>query len=109
MREFRRVREDFNEIPGLHNPGKIGCTHAAIDDGASNAESGGNDALAAKMISGLAREFLDDALELRELFTGEALPEDERKCATLFREERQIALRPTNVPCEDQVSPPRIF
>ncbi len=104
-----RDAEHFNEIGSLHNPGKIGGTHAAIDDGAGNAKSGGNDGLAAKMISSLAREFLDDAFELRELLAGEALPEDEREVAAFFGEERQIALRPANVPCEDQMSPPQIF
>jgi hypothetical protein len=104
-----RDAEHFNEIRSLHNPRKIGGTHAAIDDGASDAESGSNDAFLPKMISGLAREFLDDALELRELLAREALPEDEREVAAFFREERQIALRPANVACEDQMSPPAKF
>src|SRR5258708_1944375 len=77
--------EDLNEIRSLDNPRKIGGTHAAVDDRAGNAESGGNDVLAAKMLSGLAREFLDDALELREFFSGEALPENQRQVAAFFR------------------------
>src|SRR5216683_2887164 len=59
-----------------------------------------------QMIGGLAREFLDDALELRELLASKALLEDGRERAAFFREKRKITLRPPNVPCKDQVFPP---
>src|SRR5437660_12345855 len=99
-----RDAEHFNKIRSLDNPWQVGCSNSAIDDGASDAESCGNDALAAKLISGLAREFLDDALELREPFSGAALPENTCESATLFGQEPQVALRPPTVPSEDQTS-----
>src|SRR5260370_22981147 len=98
--------EFLDESLGLHDPGKIGGTHPAVDDWSGDAESGGNNAFLAKMLGHLAREFLDDELELRELLAGEALLEDGRERATLLREERQITLRPANVSREDQASPP---
>src|SRR5260370_3469858 len=55
-----RDAEHVNEIGSLHNPRKIGGTHASIDNWASDTETGGNNALAIKMLSGLARTFLDD-------------------------------------------------
>jgi hypothetical protein len=85
---------------------KIRGPHAAIDHRSGNAEAGGNDALLAQMFGRLAREFLDDALELREFLACEALLEDGRERTAFFREERQITLRPTHVSREDQSSPP---
>src|SRR6266704_2281548 len=95
----------FDERLGIDDPRKIGGSHGAIDHWPGDAESGGNDAVLAQMIGCLAGEFLDDALELRELFAREALLEDGRECAALFREERQITLRPANVPCKDHLFP----
>src|SRR6266403_5627051 len=94
-----------DEGSSIDNPRKIRGSNAAIDHRAGNAESSGNDALLAEMIGRLAREFLDDALKLRELLACEALLEDGRKCAAFFRKERQITLRPANVPCKDQLFP----
>src|SRR6266852_9800724 len=95
-----------DEGSSIDNPRKIRGSNAAIDHRAGNAEASGNDAFLAEMIGRLAREFLDDALKLRELLACEALLEDGRERAAFFRKERQITLRPANVSREDQSSPP---
>src|SRR5260370_41845485 len=95
----------FDEGRGIDDPRKIRRPHAAIDHRPCNAKACGNDAFVAQMIGGLAREFLDDALELRELLACEALLEDGRERAAFFREKRQITLRPANVACKDHLFP----
>src|SRR6266576_2953369 len=80
-------------------------SHAAIDHRPGDAEAGGYDAFLAEMFGRLPRELLDDALELRELLACEALLEDGRERAAFFRKERQITLRPANIPCKDQLFP----
>ncbi len=90
---------------GIHDPGKIGSAHAAVDDRPGDTEAGGHDAFLAQMSSGLMRKFLGDALELRVLFASEALREDGRESAAIFRQERQITLRPANVACKDHRFP----
>src|SRR5712692_2225214 len=99
----------FAESLGINDPGKIGSAHPAVDDRPGDAEAGGNDAFLAQMFGRLAREFLGDALELRELFASEALLEDGRESAAFFREERQITLCPANVSCQDHLFPLRRY
>src|ERR1700724_402390 len=84
----------FDEGRGIDDPRKIRGSNAAIDHRAGNAEAGGNDAFLAQMFGRLAREFLDDALELREFLACEALLEDRCERAAFLRKERQITLRP---------------
>jgi hypothetical protein len=95
----------FDKTLGFDNPRKIRGSDATIDNRAGDPEASGKDAFLAKMIGGLAREFLDDALELSELFAREALLEDRRERAAFFRKKRQITLRPANVPCKDHLCP----
>src|SRR5204862_2352201 len=61
--------------------------------------------LCAEVVGGLPGKFLDDALELRKFLAPEALLEDGRECAAFFGKERQITLRPANVPCKDHQFP----
>jgi len=95
----------LNESFGVYNPGKIRGPHGAIDHRPGDAEARGNDTLFAEVVGGLAGKFLDDALELRKFLAREALLEDGRECAALFGKERQITLRPANVPCKDHQFP----
>src|SRR5260370_875540 len=100
----------FDEGRGIDDPRKIRRSHGSIDDRAGDAEARGYDPLAPQMLCRLAREFVDDALELRELLTCEALPEDGRERAAFFRKKRQITLRPANIPCKDHLFPlPRLL
>src|SRR5260370_35800929 len=99
----------FDEGRGIDDPRKIRRSDGAIDHRPCNAEACGNDAFVAEMFGRLAREFLDDTLELRELLACEALPEDGRERAAFFRKKRQITLRPANIPCKDHLFPlPRL-
>src|SRR6266481_5184015 len=86
----------FDEASGVDDPWKICRSHGAVDHRPGNAEAGGDDAFLSEMIGGLAREFLDDAFELRELLACEALLEDGRERAAFFGKKRQITLRPAN-------------
>src|SRR6202521_5613205 len=89
----------------MYDRGEICRSPPAIDHRPGDTEAGGKDAFLAQMFGCLAREFLDDALELREFFACEALLEDGREYSAFFREESQITLRPANVPCKDHLFP----
>src|SRR5260370_8231508 len=95
----------FDEGRGIDDPRKIRRPHAAIDHRPGNAKAGGNDAFVAQMIGGLAGEFLDDALELPELLTCEALLEDGRERAPFFRKKGPITLPPPHPPSTDPPLP----
>src|SRR5260370_683279 len=96
----------LDEVAGLHDQRKICRPHPAVDDRSGNAKPGGGNGFASEAAGRLAREFLDDELEVRELLAGEALLEDGREGPTFFREERQITLRPANISCQDHRFPP---
>jgi len=100
-----RNTELFDEAGGIDDPRKIRSSHAAVDHRSGDAKAGCNDAFLAQMIGGLVREFLNDALESRELFARKALLEDRREGTAFFGEERQITLRAANVPCKDHLFP----
>src|SRR5258708_35119269 len=74
----------LDEVAGLHDPRKICRPHPAVDDRSGNAKPGGGNGFASEAAGRLAREFLDDELEVRELLAGEALLEDGRS------EERRV-------------------
>src|SRR5260370_15337671 len=96
----------LDEVAGLHDPRKICRPHPAVDDRSGNAKPCGGNGFASEAAGRLAREFLDDELEVRELLAGEALLEDGSDGATSFRAGRQIILRPANISCQDHRLPP---
>jgi len=55
---------------------------------------------------GLPRKLFHDAIELREFFARESLPENSGELAALFRKKRQVALRPPNITRKDHLFPP---
>jgi hypothetical protein len=97
----------LNERRSVNDPGEICGSHAAIDNGAGNAKAGGDDAFVPQMIGGLAREFLDDQIELREFLTGKSLLEDGSERAAFFRRKRQITLRAANISSKNHQFPPK--
>src|SRR5882762_9471457 len=75
----------FDEARGFHDPGKICCSDAAVDDRSGDAKTGGGYMLATQVIGGLARKLPDDQFELCEFLARKALFENGRKCAAFFR------------------------
>ena len=53
QQDHMRDVEFFDEDVGLHDPGKIGGSDAAVDNRPCNAEARGNDALVPQMVGGL--------------------------------------------------------
>src|SRR6266403_1957797 len=97
----------LDERRGVDDPRKIRGAHAPVDHRSGDAEARGDDAFVPQMIGGLAREFLDDEVELREFLACKALLEDGSERASFFREKRQITLRAANVSRENHQFPPK--
>lgn len=95
----------FDERFGFDDPGKIRGADAAIDDRTGNAESCGFNAFPAQMVRGLPREFLDDEIELREFFAGEAVAENLGEVAVLFGKQGQVALGAADITSKDHPLP----
>ncbi len=80
----QRVRVD--------DPGKIGGMDAIADDWAGNAEAGCFDFLVTEVGRGVAREFLDDEVELGKILARESLLVNHVELAIFSGEERKVAL-----------------
>ena len=95
----------FDQDLGVHSPGEIGGADAIVDDRPGNSKARSADAFRCQVRSSLAREFLYDEIELRKFLAGEPLLEDGCELAVFFRKERKIALRTTNIPRKNHLSP----
>ena len=78
-----------------------------FNNGSGYAETGGLDGPALEIRGGLAQEFVNDAIELREFLAGKTLFKDRREFAVLFGKQREIAFRTANVTSQNQPAPPR--